>query len=173
MTEEVWGDVPGFIGLYQVSNHGRIYSVRYKRFRKLRTDKYGYAVVPLNKDGVQRRFFVHRLVAEVFLQNPLELPEVNHIDGNKQNNFADNLEWCNHQENIVHAYETGLMKQTAKPKPPKKSQKYKLSKSLAQQIRAEYAKGEQGCGFKALAKKYSVSTTTIRQIVKNKMWREL
>lgn len=172
----IWKDIEGYEGLYQVSNVGSIYSVRYKRFRKSKTDKYGYSVVGLNKDGNIRWFFVHRLVASAFIQNPRNLPVVNHLDGNKQNNCMDNLEWCDHSANVKHAYKSGLI-----PSNTKGQQKViqnlvelnaKLSKEIAQRIRNEYKEGVRGCGFKSLAKKYGVCNTTIKSIIKNRTYKE-
>lgn len=167
---EMWKDVPGYEGLYQISDLGNIYSVRYKRFRKSKTDRYGYATVSLNKHGSQQFFLVHRLVASEFIQNPCNLPEVNHIDGNKQNNRADNLEWCDHSANMIHAYKMGLVasiKERKRQPTPKK-----LSKEIVRRIRSEYKVGVRGCGYKSLATRYGVSDTTAKRIIRNKLWKE-
>lgn len=97
---EVWKDVVGYEGYYQVSNFGRIYSLPRKHtkggFRKFRYDKDGYARVDLYNDTNKGKVFgVHRLVAIAFIPNPNELPMINHKDENPKNNRADNLEWCN------------------------------------------------------------------------------
>lgn len=171
----IWKDIPGYEGLYQVSNLGTIYSVRYKRLRKSSTDRYGYAFVGLNKHGNQQFFSIHRLVASAFIQNPCNLPEVNHIDGNKQNNRADNLEWCDHYANMIHAYKAGLVPYAIRPIQEKKKQRTKrakLSKEMAQRIRSEHKPGVRGCGCRSLAKKYGVSATTIKHIIGNKAWKE-
>lgn len=115
-------------GLYQVSNFGRIkslekevnfYSGLYKEVKKrkykeriisLRKANNGYISVSLCKDGIEKTFNVHRLVAKTFIQNPNNLPEVNHIDGNKENNCVDNLEWVTRSENMQHSLKTGLFK---------------------------------------------------------------
>lgn len=111
MTEE-WRDIKGYEDLYQVSNLGRVRSLdRYeffslgKRFRKgiiikSSEDKNGYNRVSLTKDGKQKFFFVHRLVAEAFIPNPNNLPFINHKDEVKYNNCVDNLEWCTHEYNM-------------------------------------------------------------------------
>ena len=172
----IWKDIAGYEGLYQISNIGTVYSVRYKRFRKPKTDKCGYEVVGLCKDGKTRWFSIHRLVASALIPNPCGFPEVNHIDGNKQNNWVDNLEWCDHSANILHAYKTGLMTYSIQNKQKRLHNlimaNAKLSKEIAQRIRSEYKEGVRGYGCKSLAKKYGVCDKTIRDIIKNRAWQE-
>lgn len=76
----------------------------------------GYLSVSLRKDGKQKRFYVHRLVAEAFIENPMNLREVNHIDENKSNNNVSNLEWCSHSYNMLYA--GGSKKRAEKTKKP-------------------------------------------------------
>lgn len=109
--QEVWKDIEGYEGLYQVSNLGRIKSLcREGCFLGVFYNRKGYARCRLYKDGKGRNFRVHRLVAMTFIPNPDNKPEVNHIDGNKRNNCVTNLEWVTSSENHVHAYVTGLRK---------------------------------------------------------------
>jgi len=95
--EEVWIDIVGFVGKYQISNYGRVKSIKRKyageKILKLQIDKNGYHRVSL-KNGKSYYLPVHRLVAQAFIPNPDNLPCVNHKDENKQNNCVDNLEWC-------------------------------------------------------------------------------
>lgn len=113
--EEIWKDIDGYIGRYQISNLGRVKSIlRFSKgikvkILKYKIDKYGYLRVTLSKDNQQKIFFVHRLVAKAFIPNPENKPQVNHIDGNKQNNKVNNLEWVTNQENVIHAHITGLI----------------------------------------------------------------
>lgn len=115
--EEIWKDVVGYEGLYQVSNLGRVRSLNFyrkKRIGVLRQKKLntGYMALDLYKDRMPRTLNVHRLVAIAFVENKDGLPWVNHIDGNKQNNAASNLEWCTAKQNTEHAKRTGLRKQS-------------------------------------------------------------
>lgn len=98
---EIWKDVKGYEGLYQVSNTGQVFSIRSKKFLKQGHTGWGegYAFVALCKNGMRKNKNVHRLVAEAFIPNPENKPEVNHIDHNPHNNNANNLEWVTHQEN--------------------------------------------------------------------------
>lgn len=100
--QEMWKYVKGYEGAYSVSNTGRVYS--HKSEKILKTSATGYGCVMLRKDGAGKIKYVHRLVAEAFVPNPENKPEVNHIDHNTQNNFASNLEWVTHLENCI-AYE--------------------------------------------------------------------
>ena len=121
IQDEVWKDIEGYEGLYQVSTCGNIKSLAkprkngngrcYIQKEKLLKQSFtstGYKKVELYKDGKRKSFKVHRLVAIAFIPNPDNKPEVNHIDGNKINNNIDNLEWVTSSENTIHAYETGL-----------------------------------------------------------------
>lgn len=96
--EEEWRDIAGYDGKYQVSNLGRVKSTNYRCAGKEQTLKLlyrnGYLRVALYKNGKNNRLTVHRLVAEAFIPNQNNLPQVNHKDENKLNNRVDNLEWC-------------------------------------------------------------------------------
>ena len=93
---------------YIIYDDGRIYSKTRKKFMTYKIMKDGYVRMELYKDKKPKMFNVHRIVAEVFIPNPLNKPFVNHKDGNKQNNHIDNLEWVTQKENIEHAFRTGL-----------------------------------------------------------------
>ena len=101
MHPEVWKDVEGFEGHYQVSNHGRVRSIK-KEILVLKGEYQhnGYKRVCLWKDGRKQNKLVHRLVAIAFLQNPSNYSDVNHIDEDKTNNHVANLQWCTHLYNM-------------------------------------------------------------------------
>jgi hypothetical protein len=104
---EIWKNISGYEGLYQVSNFGRVKSFcKWKRascpdeyILKDSINNRGYHQVMLYKNTVKKKFLVHRLVAEAFIPNPENLPHINHIDENTGNNSVENLEWCTPQYN--------------------------------------------------------------------------
>ncbi|MDF2908773.1 MAG: hypothetical protein K0R34_4094 [Herbinix sp.] len=99
-------------GLFEVAVDGTVYRLS-NGYRRLAQQSYTsrnrkYAVVTAYEDGKQKHFYVHRLVAEAFIPNPKNKPQVNHIDGKTRNNHMSNLEWVTARENVRHAYKTGL-----------------------------------------------------------------
>jgi len=113
ITEIEWRDIEGFEGSYQVSNTGLVKSLKFKteRIMKPRRKKtthkngsitLGYEELVLSNGGVKKSKLIHRLVAQAFIPNPENKPEVNHIDEDKGNNNLDNLEWNTHEENSNH-----------------------------------------------------------------------
>lgn len=124
---EVWKDIEGYEGLYQVSNFGRIKSLNYRHTEKEKIVKQdnssGYKRVTLYKDGLRYRQLVHRLVAEAFIPNPNNLPEINHKDECTSNNVVTNIEWCmpkyncnygTRMERITKTKEKGVVQLTTK-----------------------------------------------------------
>lgn len=104
MLCEIWKDIKGYEGLYQVSNLGRVKSlkvskIKSERIRKSYQQSSGYISIVLCKNGKAVNHKVHRLVASAFIDNPNNLPEINHKDENKANNKVDNLEWCDSSYN--------------------------------------------------------------------------
>lgn len=104
--EEIWKDIEGYKGLYQVSNFGRVKSLNYKGsgkegIMKPQKNQFEYLFVVLYKDGKRKNFKLHRLVASAFVKNdnPTDKTEINHLDENKENNHVSNLCWCTRKEN--------------------------------------------------------------------------
>ena len=168
MTEEIWKDIPGYEGLYQVSNFGRVKSLRKAIIMSIRINKKGYSTIGLSKTGVFNRKSIHRLVAEAFIPNPDNLPCVNHKDGNKLNNELNNLEWCTYGDNERHAYRTGL-KHCGDRKGDKAFNR-KLTSDQVAYIKKVYKKGDSTYGGRALAKIFNVSESCISSIMLCHSW---
>jgi len=175
---EIWKDIRGFEGKYQISNLGRVRSLdrfeivtnprgKFKRFRKgkilsLNDNGHGYLTVKLGRKG--GRHYVHRLVAEHFVDNPLNLPEINHIDNNTKNNVASNLEWTTRQDNILH-----MVKQNRQSKGSDRP-KAKLKESDVVKIKEML---RQGMDITQIAERYKVHPTTIKDIRDNRTWKHV
>lgn len=154
--KEEWRDIKNYEGYYQVSSLGEVRSLnrliktgtgyRTKRGQKINgvISNRGYVNQRLWKDGKMKNILEHRLVANAFIPNPNNLPEINHKDGNKLNNTVKNLEWVSRSQNIIHAFETGLEK-------PKKSI---ITKTTFDNIVSEIS---EGCKVKDILKKYNCS----------------
>lgn len=102
--EEIWKDILGYEGFYQVSSYGRIKHTKKGTFKKLIKNWAGYIRVQLFQDNIGKIFSVHRLVARAFIPNPHNYPEINHLDHNRENNSIDNLEWCTRSQNAQYSF---------------------------------------------------------------------
>ena len=115
---EIWKEIEGTNGRYEVSNTGKVRCLDYKMTGKTKEltageKAGGYMQLRVRMDGRLKTVVIHRLVAKAFVPNPENKPEVNHKDGNKKNNNADNLEWVSRSENIRHAVKSGLRNRVA------------------------------------------------------------
>jgi hypothetical protein len=147
---EIWRDIKGYEGLYQVSNLGRVKrlqkAVRNNNYGGMRivTEKIlsatdngnGYRIVGLRKDGSRKNHYVHRLVATAFIENPHEFHYVNHLDRNRSNNVADNLEWCTQLDNVAHSIEN-LRKRKTKSRATNTGEKY-ISRRMSRRGKEYY-----------------------------------
>ena len=115
--QEIFKDISGYEGLYQISNTGIVKSLpksdgngnreRNLKYEIIKRNHTSYQRVTLSKNGIVKRFQVHRLVAEAFIDNPEQKPFINHIDSNGLNNHISNLEWCTASENMKHSADKG------------------------------------------------------------------
>lgn len=152
---EEWRDIEGYDGLYQISNFGRVKSFKFKtpRIMKplLQTTGSLYLAINLYSKGKIKRNNTHRIVAQTFVPNPENKPEVNHIDGHTLNNHVSNLEWATRSENEQHAYNMGLAKQ---------GEAHGLAKLTNEQVRYIRDNPDNFTG-KKLAQMFGVCETTI------------
>jgi hypothetical protein len=174
---EVWKDIKGYKGFYQVSNLGRVRSLK-KEFTfknggvrvfneiilKPDISKLGYESVRLSKKSKVKAYKIHRLVAVHFIENFENKLEVNHIDGIKSNNTLDNLEWVTSSENKNHAFKIGLRSNFGEKNP--------LSKLTEEEVFfIKYLSNELSYSF--LSNAFNVHHDTIRAIKKNRIWKTI
>lgn len=103
----IWKSIPGFSN-YSISNTGLVKNNQTNRLKKTTVDNYGYLMFGITKNYKQKAFRIHRLLAQLFIENPKNQSVINHKDGNKLNNSLNNLEWCTYKHNNIHAFNTGL-----------------------------------------------------------------
>jgi hypothetical protein len=110
MSNEIWKPIKGYESLYEISNRGTIRKINNKKLKMPHKHRMGYLKVMLYSNGKEKSFYLHRLIAKAFIPNPKNYPCVNHINGTKNDNSINNLEWCTRSQNTQHAYNTGLIK---------------------------------------------------------------
>lgn len=169
---EIWKDIADYENLYQISNRGRVKSLprngtcKYEKILTPHKDSKGYYNVSLSKNGKRKIAYIHRLVAEAFIPNPENLPDVYHIDGNPANNDVTNLYWCTHQFILDQLRLVGKIKDDRGTKSPNT----KLTSDDIIFIRSVYKKGDANLGLTALANQFKVSKSTISYIINNKTY---
>lgn len=170
--DEKWLPVKGYEGFYEVSNMGRIKSLdRYIKRKNSDTSEFrrgvilkhklnigGYFINGISKDGQGSTVYLHKVVATAFVENPNGYPEANHIDGDKGNNRASNLEWTTPQLNTIHAYENGLTQRTSD-----KCKSSKLTFDQADEIRMRYFNNKEL--MSTLAMEYGVAEGVVYSVV--------
>lgn len=182
-------DVKGYEKLYGITEYGEIWSYP-KKSNNNKNGKWlkpgeggknrkigrGYKQVLLYKNGIGRNFRIHRLVAETFICNPQNKPQINHIDGNTKNNNMINLEWATGTENNKHAYETGLKVVSQKTRDMAKitciennKLKRKLSYETAQNIRLVFF--QKKTTYANIARKFNTTGRIVAGIIKNNTYK--
>lgn len=180
--DEIWIGVVGFEDRYEVSTLGRArsLSVPHKirgggfymtkgRILKPVLSKWGYYYITCAREGVDKKFMIHKLMAEAFLPNPENKPEVNHIDGNKLNNRLENLEWVTKSENALHAHRLGLSKSPGLRGEDAGSSK--VTEKIVDDIRSNYVPKKTTQKF--FAEKYGIAITTVSAIIRRVTWNHI
>ncbi len=165
LTNEIWQPIPEWEGIYSVSNMGRVKRVNRKngeRFLASWVNVFGYFLVSLKHKEQRRHYQIHQLVGNLFIPNPENKPQINHLYGIKNDNRWHQLEWNTAQENIDHAFAIGLNKSRGETHP-----QAILTKQNVLDIRASSDKGV------LLAKKYSVHVATISAIRHRRIWQSI
>lgn len=158
----IWKDIIGYEGLYKISNRGKVFSLKSMLFLKGNVDRYGYLHYLLSCRSERKHHTAHRLVAIHFIDNPNNLPQVNHKDGNKLNNKVKNLEWVTGEENRKHLF-TVLGKSFKGENNPS----VKLNTDVVGLIKKDI---KSGLSQHLIAKKYFISRSTISMIAIGKIW---
>lgn len=153
---------------YYISDKGEVKNINTGRILKQYITHQGYYRTNIRKENKTIAVFIHQAVASLFIPNPLNLPMINHKDGNKLNNEVNNLEWCSDSYNTQHAIEHNLLKPYGED-----NGMHKLSEKDIKEIRASYIPYDKNNSFNALAKRYDVSRIQIRNIIKNINWKHL
>lgn len=146
---EIWKDIKGYEGIYQVSNYGRVKSLNYNKtnregFMSFNNNGTGYLQVCLTKDKKYKKKLVHRLVAKAFIEKPIDKNYINHIDGNKSNNHVENLEWVTRSENQKHAYANGLIDKEKLSNSHKGEKHHNYGKHLSDETKIKISNSNKG-----------------------------
>lgn len=182
--EEIWKDISGYEGLYQISNFGRVKSLaKHCGFGKGYTTKeiilkphlrLGYISYTLYKNDIPKAIGAHRLVAIAFIPNPENKPQVNHINGIKTDNSIKNLEWVTNSENVKHAFNTGLKHSSDKQKAKASINGIRSRKLTVEQVHniKQYHTLTNLSSFK-LSKIFNIPRTTIERIITGISYKEV
>lgn len=162
---EIWKP---YIYNFEVSNQGRIRNNATGHILKSHANKNGYQTCVVSCGGRNNKIAIrlHVAVAKLFIDNPYHFPEVNHIDGNKNNNDVSNLEWISSRDNTLHAIRLGLRKAAS----GERCYTSKLTEDDVNYIRQVYIPRHRKYGLRALARKFGVYHTTIEDVVKGATW---
>jgi hypothetical protein len=166
-NSETWRFVLGYEGLYEVSSKGRVRGMSNGQILSPQRDSRGYLVVCLSRNGVHRRFRVHRLVALAFLGLPPKGCEVNHKNGVRDDNRVENLEWASHSKNLRHAFRLGLCIVHSL-----KGEEHPASKLTSAQV-GEIRRLRGQVSERKLASYFGVSPSLISAIWLRKKWRHM
>lgn len=152
--------IEGYEGLYKITSDGDVISYKWNKIKYLKhgIDSHGYPYVVLRKNNMPKSKWIHRLVAEAFIPNPNNYPQVNHIDCNPLNRSVSNLEWVSCSQNRVHARDKSRLNYLCK-----------IDINIANKIRELYKTGDYL--QKEIARMFDISASQICNIISNKKWK--
>lgn len=173
-SNEIWKDIEGLEGMYQISSHCRARSLilatnkgvvkrDIPKILKCSIGGMGYRLFHTYKGGKRKTHKLHRIFAIYFIPNPKGLPYINHIDGNKLNNSIENLEWCSHLHNIRHAFKMGLVKSS-------RGTNHFRSKFTKKQVIEIF---KSNLGYRELGRQYNVSHNVIGSIKRKQSYKDI
>lgn len=148
---------------YFISNKGNVLSLKHGKVKQLKPQKCTYYQLAFYVDNIQKTKFIHKMIAEKFIPNPLKKPQVNHIDGNKYNNDISNLEWVTAKENIQHAVRTGLINFPINDRHHASKLNITKVKKIKQLLR-------DGRSQREIAKQFKISQPVVCHINKGTTW---
>lgn len=171
---EQWKPIDRFNGRFEISDLGRLRNTATSKILKYTINPNGYYACSIKPDGRKGKSYclrIHREIALAFIPNPNNLPQVNHIDGNKLNNTLQNLEWVTNKQNAQHAHNLGLRNSCYKR--GVEHYAHKLSEDDVKYILTHYKPFDKIYSARALAKKFNVAHQHISKITSNENWKHI
>lgn len=169
IKNEIWKNIQGYEGYYQISNYGKVKSLKFNKEKILKPGltSNGYLQITLFKNNKRKKFMIHRLVGEYFIPNPKNKPEIDHEFGDKIDNYYRHLKWVTSSENSKNAYKIKLRK----PTHGEINGQSKLTKKQVLEIRNMYQKNK--ITYEKIAKLYNISFQHVGDIINKRRWRHI
>ncbi len=164
---EIWKDIAGYEGLYQVSNLGRVKSLKKEIIMKVNPDKNGYLTLCLSVNRKESNKRIHRLVAEAFIPNPKNLPYVCHKDDNPENNSVDNLWWGTHTDNVRDMWK----KDRAVIKRGSENSRSLITEDIARKVKL--LRLQTGEGKVKISRKLGIPESVVAHIIRGNSWKHV
>lgn len=164
IENEIWMPILNYAN-YEISNFGRVMNVTRNKLKNISTNMHGYKYTVLCRFGKRKNKLIHRIVADHFIDNPKNLPVVNHINAIKSDNLVSNLEWCTQKENVIHSWNMNLCTANS-------GSKCNLSKLKEEDV-LSIRKLRETKKSKEISKLYNISERTIRDIVNRVTWKHI
>lgn len=148
---------------YEISKLGIVRNKQTKKIKSQYVSSTGYYMISISRNNKSNPYRVHRLIANNYMENPENKPSINHKDGNKLNNCIDNLEWCSHQENMTHAFKTGLANNTGENNGMAKIN-IEIARNIKKMLRAKISQQK-------IADSFGISRSLVLGINTGRLWK--